>query len=93
MHGNAVALEAAFAMMGAGEPCVFIGDLLTYGCDPQGVIDLMRAELLCRPFELVLGNHDQMYRDLELSASSDYLGLPGWISRVCRLDTRHRREP
>lgn len=57
VHGNRLALEAVVDDLGAnGISRVYcLGDLVGYGSDPNGVIDLLRA----RGIPSILGNYDE----------------------------------
>lgn len=56
VHGNALALQAVLADIGARgiERVYCLGDLVGYGPDPEGVIDLIRAAAI----PCVTGNYD-----------------------------------
>jgi predicted phosphodiesterase len=57
VHGNSLALEAVFDDLKAREitRAYCLGDLVGYGADPNGVIDLLRS----RGIESILGNYDE----------------------------------
>jgi predicted phosphodiesterase len=57
VHGNRLALEAVLADLAATHhgPVYCLGDLVGYGPDPNGVIDLLRE----RGIPSLLGNYDQ----------------------------------
>lgn len=76
IHSNASALEAALRVVDAhpGDQLVFLGDLLTYGAEPQRVLDIV-AERAERGAILVLGNHDELYQSL-------VRGDPGGLERM-----------
>lgn len=80
IHANALALEEALDVVQSRpiDQLVFLGDLLTYGPDPQFVIDMI-AEETEEGAILLLGNHDAMYFDLLRGEDSYYDGLPPWI--------------
>jgi len=57
VHGNRLALEAVLDDLTGGEitSVYCLGDLVGYGADPNGVIDLLRS----RGIESILGNYDE----------------------------------
>jgi predicted phosphodiesterase len=57
VHGNSLALEAVLDDLKAREisRAYCLGDLVGYGADPNGVIDLLR----CRGVQSILGNYDE----------------------------------
>lgn len=57
VHGNRPALEAVLGDLGARaiDRVYCLGDLVGYGADPNGVIDLMRG----RRVQSILGNYDE----------------------------------
>ena len=57
MHGNRLALEAVLDDLTGGEitSVYCLGDLIGYGADPNGVIDLLRSHGI----ESILGNYDE----------------------------------
>jgi predicted phosphodiesterase len=80
IHANALALEEALDVVQSRpiDQLVFLGDLLTYGPEPQLVIDTIAEETEAGAI-LLLGNHDAMYYDLLRGEDSYYDGLPPWI--------------
>ncbi len=80
IHANLVALDRALAIVDDDPaPIVILGDLLTYGPDPRGVL----ARLAEREPEVehwILGNHDQMYLGLLAGTPPRHLSLlPDWL--------------
>jgi len=57
VHGNRLALEAVLDDLTGGEitSVYCLGDLIGYGADPNGVIDLLRSHGI----ESILGNYDE----------------------------------
>lgn len=80
IHANALALEEALYVVQSRplDQLVFLGDLLTYGPDPQLVVEMIQEEIE-EGAVLLLGNHDAMYYDLLRGEESYYDGLPPWI--------------
>jgi predicted phosphodiesterase len=81
LHSNATALRAALAAAEARgfDALVVLGDLLTYGCDPNEVLDLIRDALSRHTVRLIPGNHDQLYFDLAAGNHAYFDRLPGWL--------------
>ena len=82
IHSNRDALEAALSLTEPNDPCVFLGDLLTYGCHPNAVLDRVAAEMEARPCLLVWGNHEQLYRELSESITDYYDSFPDWLREI-----------
>ncbi len=81
VHGNARALRSALAVARSGplDRLVFLGDLLTYGHDVRGVLELVGEAQQALGAELIVGNHDQMYFDLARGERDYFERLPPWI--------------
>jgi len=81
IHANAVALDAALgeARRKGFDHLVILGDLLTYGCAPAAVLDLVRAAVEKNGAHVIRGNHDQLYFDHTRNMPQYYAGLPEWI--------------
>jgi predicted phosphodiesterase len=81
VHAHADAFEAALAAarIEGFDAMLILGDLLTYGVAPQRTLDLTRNALDRDGAVLILGNHDQLYLDLEGVGSSYSASLPDWI--------------
>jgi len=67
IHGHLDQLDHALALIAAdGGPeaeVVFLGDLVDRGPDSRGVIDrLMQGQAAGRPWQILRGNHDDMFR-------------------------------
>lgn len=98
VHANACALREGIhvARERGVDQLVLAGDLLTYGCEPTEVLELVAELSASTPVVLLQGNHDQLYFDL-LDGRSDYYDtLPGWIQESVtwtaeRLDLRSFR--
>jgi predicted phosphodiesterase len=81
LHSNVGALRAALARAdGHGfDALMILGDLLTYGCDPREVMELVGERLARGNARLVPGNHDQLYFDMAAGNSAYFDRLPGWL--------------
>ncbi|WP_248583352.1 metallophosphoesterase family protein [Nocardioides sp. InS609-2] len=80
LHGNARAFRAALSQArNVGfDRLVILGDLLTYGIDNAEIVELVAAEQE-RGAALVIGNHDQLYFDLQRGDTVYYDRLPAWL--------------
>ena len=56
-----------------------LGDLLTYGCDTNNILELTSKMISKYDMKLIKGNHDQLYFDLIKKDYSYYNKLPDWI--------------
>lgn len=80
VHSNAGALQACLAKMRERgvDRFIFLGDLLTYGPEPERTLEILmtvRNESL-----FLLGNHDDLYLKLFAGENPAYLSrLPEWI--------------
>ncbi len=86
LHANALAVEAAFRAVDAAsaDRLVILGDLLTYGCEPAAVLDMVGARLARDSAVLIEGNHDAAYREM-LHGDESYLdGSPDWVRDTFR---------
>jgi predicted phosphodiesterase len=81
IHANAPALRAALeiARRGPMDRLLVLGDLLTYGLDVNETLDLVEEAQERDGAVLLLGNHDQLYLDMEAGRLDYYLGLPDWL--------------
>ena len=59
---------------------IILGDLLSYGCDPNGVIEQLISLQNDRECIFVKGNHDQFYFDLESGKKSFAYSIPKFVS-------------
>ncbi len=93
IHGNSAALSVVIAEIRRQEvqAVIVLGDLLTYGCDPNGVVGQLLS--LTRDYEVIFikGNHDQFYFDLDAEVSPFIYKVPEfvkesvlWTHQVCR---------
>jgi len=58
---------------------VFLGDLLTYGCNVQDTIDLIFEYSKKRKVHFIKGNHDQIYFDMQANNDFQYKPFPDFI--------------
>ncbi|HEV2080928.1 MAG TPA: metallophosphoesterase [Brevundimonas sp.] len=81
VHGHARAFDAALtaARTEGFDHMLILGDLLTYGVEPERVMELTAGATARDGAAVILGNHDQIYFDLA-EGGSDYAdALPDWI--------------
>jgi predicted phosphodiesterase len=81
IHGHAGAYAAALnaARVEGFDTLLILGDLLTYGVEPEKVIALTVEAVERDDAQLILGNHDQIYLDLDHGGSPYVDALPDWI--------------
>lgn len=81
VHANASAMAAVLkvAAHASFDRLVFLGDLFTYGCRPLQVADLLGDAVARHGAELISGNHEQLYFDLEAGRTSYVSKLPAWL--------------
>ena len=79
LHANAVAAELFAADVATRQPdeLIFLGDALTYGCQPRETLQILEELQRKYPVRFVLGNHDWYY--LAGSDSVARNSLPSWI--------------
>jgi predicted phosphodiesterase len=80
IHSNSLALKECLSIMKEKNVSkfIFMGDLLTYGPDPQETIDIILKHRNSSVF--ILGNHDKTYLDLLTHSTSSYFdSLSPWI--------------
>ena len=82
IHGNADALNSALEKLKqlSIDTTVFLGDLLTYGCQPLMVLDILKAYKKSHNCIFIKGNHDQFYFDLADGKDSFDYAIPGFVS-------------
>lgn len=81
VHGACKPFEAALsdAHREGFDQLILLGDLMTYGIEPNECLELAR-EATCRHGAILIGgNHDQLYVDLAQGRSAYIDGLPDWI--------------
>lgn len=81
MHAFAGSYEAALsdARREGFDQLIILGDLLTYGVEPEKTVELTNDAIGRDDAILVMGNHDQMYLDLDNSDTGYYDQLSGWV--------------
>jgi predicted phosphodiesterase len=87
IHANVGALAAALAALERErvDEIVVMGDLLTYGCDVVETIELLRGLAAARRgTTFLLGNHDQLYIELQARQPGYFDELPLWIRESAR---------
>ena len=103
VHSNLQALNKFIDILSAEdnhkpiEEVVFLGDMLTYGPEPNEVIDNICDLKDHFSIRFLIGNHDQLYFDLQDGHSSYYSKLPDFIKEsvdytLQRLDCRLEME-
>ncbi len=81
IHGNADALGWVLNKvqeLSVGKT-VFLGDLLTYGCQPREVLKLLTAYQKENVSVFLKGNHDQFYFDLASEKASLSYAVPEFV--------------
>lgn len=58
---------------------IILGDILTYGVQPKRTLDLVSNAVARDNAILILGNHDQLYLDLDKGETGYYDRLNEWI--------------
>ena len=86
VHGNAQALAAGLAQLEREriEHLVMLGDLLSYGCRPLEVLERMAAAARRWPTTFLVGNHDQLYFELQRGEEGYVTQVHGWIQESAR---------
>ena len=82
IHGNADALEYALDEIKLLVPdvTIILGDILTYGCEPLEVLDVLNTYKESNHCIFIKGNHDQFYFDLESGKKSFAYSIPEFVS-------------
>lgn len=81
IHGNADSLKKVLGELKNQNvtKTVVLGDLLTYGCQPQEVLDMLIQYNHKNPSIFIQGNHDQFYFDLQSGKKQSSYRLPKFI--------------
>ena len=82
IHGNADALKSVLDKIKLLVPdiTIILGDLLTYGCEPLDVLDVLNTYKESNQCVFIKGNHDQFYFDLESGKKSFEYSIPEFVS-------------
>ncbi len=86
IHGNGRALDVAIREIAkcAPDQVIILGDLLTYGPDVNTVLDAVESLSQQQPTRWILGNHEELYFDLNRGMTEYVDGLPQWIQDSIR---------
>jgi predicted phosphodiesterase len=86
IHANVAALDAALELFDREDvtEVVMLGDVLSYGCRPLEVIERLRALASRRKTTFLVGNHDQLYFELQAGESAYFAKMPSWIQESAR---------
>lgn len=81
IHSNAISLELALSKLIDNniQECVILGDLLTYGTQPNECIELLlefKNKISCT---FIKGNHDQFYFDIENDINPIKYKMPEFV--------------
>lgn len=81
IHGNLEALRVAAADARALAPdrFVLLGDLLSYGPAVEGILATCHELAAAVPTDWVLGNHEELYFDLERGDTGYFDRLADWV--------------
>lgn len=81
IHSNASALRAALRLIDErpADRVVFLGDLLSYGAEPQEVLELVGARV-AQGAVVVLGNHDELYRGVGDGSLDGLERMSPWLA-------------
>ena len=60
---------------------IFLGDILTYGCQPLEVLQMLQNYKRKYPAIFIKGNHDQIYFDLQSNADKSSYKFPKFVVR------------
>tara|TARA_Y100000590_G_scaffold246749_1_gene277218 strand:- start:409 stop:1242 length:834 start_codon:yes stop_codon:yes gene_type:complete len=81
IHGNSLALKAAISKIKESNVSnvLIMGDLLTYGCSPNSVVEQLIDLSAERNCYFLKGNHDQFYFDINAGAQPFTYEVPSFI--------------
>ena len=81
IHSNADALNIVLKELKKKnvDVTIFLGDILTYGCQPLQVIEILIQYKRKNPLIFIKGNHDQFYFDLQSGLKKTSYKLPRFI--------------
>jgi len=81
VHANADALTVVLEELKNKniDMTIFLGDILTYGCQPIEVLSILKEYESEHPAIFIKGNHDQFYFDLQSSVKKSSYRLPKFV--------------
>jgi predicted phosphodiesterase len=81
IHANADALIAVLEELKnkSIDMTIFLGDILTYGCQPLEVVRILKEYESEHPAIFIKGNHDQLYFNLQSSSKKSSYRLPKFV--------------
>ena len=81
IHSNADALTKILDELNKekADTTIFLGDILTYGCQPLEVLDMLVEYKRKNSIIFIKGNHDQFYFDLQSNSKNTSYKLPFFI--------------
>lgn len=81
IHGNSCALKSFINEIRNRDTqyIIILGDLLTYGCDPNRVVELLNELQQERHCLFIKGNHDQFYFDLSAGLNPFGYEVPDFV--------------
>ena len=81
IHANADALTAVLEELKNKrvDITIFLGDILTYGCQPSEVLSILSEYKRENPAIFIKGNHDQFYFDLQSHVKESSYKLPKFV--------------
>ena len=81
VHSNSSALREALNIINLEDidETVFLGDLLTYGCDVNETIEQLMTFSSMNKTHFIKGNHDQIYFDMQRGTEFQYKPFPKFI--------------
>lgn len=81
IHSNADALKLSIDSLKSKNVnlTVFLGDILSYGCQPFEVIEILTKYSSSEPSVFIKGNHDQFYFDLQAGVKNLHYNLPKFV--------------
>lgn len=82
IHANASAFRAVLPLLEGADRIIVLGDMLSYGAEPEPCMELLASLYTSHRVDLVLGNHDQLYIDLLKGETAYYDRLPDWLREL-----------
>lgn len=81
IHANADALTMVLKELKnkSIDITIFLGDILTYGCQPREVVSILNEYKRENPAIFIKGNHDQFYFDLQSNVKKSSYKLPKFV--------------